>query len=80
TQRMLNVVCSYRTAGRSRNSNANTALVFDPPSNVRTAPNGSILCTVKAQSRVNTYGSTGPWYYTDACGTMGVIHSSQVRF
>ncbi|WP_071839444.1 MULTISPECIES: hypothetical protein [Microcystis] len=29
---------------------------------------------------INIYGSVGSWYYTDVCGEMGVIHSSQIKF
>jgi hypothetical protein len=78
TQNMLNIVCSYRGAGSS--ASMVTGFIFDPPSNVRVSPNGSILCSVKERTQVNIYGSTGDWYYTDACGQMGVIHSSQIRF
>lgn len=64
---------------------ARTATVFDPPSNVRESPNGVIQCsvtkrtTIKILSSVGVYHNSGVWYYTDACGKKGVIHSSQVR-
>jgi serine/threonine protein kinase, bacterial len=54
--------------------------VFDPPSNIRQSPNGSAICSISEQKLINTYGSSGEWYYTDACGAMGVIHSSQIKF
>lgn len=63
-----------------------TATVIDPPTNIRLSPNGTILCVVKQRTTVNITGSTnvsdnnGTWYYTDACGRTGVIHSSQIRF
>jgi len=63
-----------------------TATVIDPPTNIRLAPNGTVLCVVKQRTSVNILGSTGvsdnngTWYYTDACGRQGVIHSSQIRF
>jgi hypothetical protein len=76
TQSMLDVVCSYRQSGDTTRS----ALVFDPPSNVRVSPNGAVLCSIRDRTTINVYGSTGSWYYTDACGDMGVIHSSQIRF
>jgi hypothetical protein len=79
TQNMLNVVCRNARASNPA-SNATTAVVFDPPSNVRTEPGGDILCSVRSQTAINIYGSTGSWYYTDACGRMGVINSSQIRF
>lgn len=63
-----------------------TATVIDPPTNIRLSPNGTILCVVRQRATVNILGSTGvsdnngTWYYTDACGRQGVIHSSQIRF
>ena len=70
TQRMVSTVCRGL---------AELAVVFAPPSNVRTSPNGPILCTLEQAGNLNIYGSTGSWYYTDACGPFGVIHASQVR-
>ncbi len=77
TQNMLNAVCSYRGSSAS---DSTVATVFDPPSNVRVSPNGAVLCSIPNRRTINVYGSTGSWYYTDACGDMGVIHSSQIRF
>ncbi len=57
-----------------------TALVFDPPSNVRATPGGSILCSVDANTQINIYGHSGSWYETDVCGQMGVIDISQIEF
>jgi hypothetical protein len=79
TQNMLNVVCRDATASNPV-SRTRTAVVFDPPSNVRTEPGGDILCSVRSRTVINIYGSTGSWYYTDVCGGMGVIDSSQIRF
>jgi hypothetical protein len=80
TQRMLNVVCNYRASSSNSSSSSRKAFVFDPPSNVRTSPNGSILCSVRTQTTINVYDSVNSWYYTDVCGRSGVIHSSQIRF
>lgn len=85
TQNMMNFVCGNGSSSGGNNGGGtvgvtNTALVFAPPSNVRTYPNGPILCTVQTQRRINLYGSQGSWFYTDACGSMGVIHNSQLRF
>jgi hypothetical protein len=81
TQNMINAVCDRLASNdEGENPTRRTAVVFDPPSNVRTAPNGNVLCSIRQPMTVNIYGSTGEWYYTDACGTTGVIHSSQIRF
>jgi len=37
------------------------AVVFDPPSNVRSTPNGQILCSVNSTTSINTYGSSNGW-------------------
>ncbi len=80
TQRMLEVVCSYRVSNPGQTSRVGAAIVFNPPSNVRATPNGDILCSVRQRSTIDIYGSVGDWYYTNVCGSMGVIHSSQIRF
>ncbi|ERN41737.1 hypothetical protein KR51_00015840 [Rubidibacter lacunae KORDI 51-2] len=59
---------------------ASSALVYDPPSNVRLSPNGELLCTIQRVSSVNIYGSSGDWFQTDACNLPGYIHRSQLQF
>jgi hypothetical protein len=61
-------------------SPADSAIVFDPPSNVRVSPNGEILCSVKEKTTINVYGSSGSWYKTDICGSMGFIQAEQLKF
>jgi hypothetical protein len=80
TQDMLNVVCNYSSSRPNSIVHSEEAFVFEPPSNVRTSPNGSIICVVTIPSVINIYGSTNSWYYTDVCGRKGVIHSSQIQF
>jgi hypothetical protein len=72
TRKMLDRVCTYRIE---------TARVFSPPSNVRMGPNDSTICTLRAKTTITTYGrhADADWFYTDACGKLGVIHSSQIR-
>jgi hypothetical protein len=74
TQAMVDFVCHANV-----DSGVNTAVVFNPPSNVRSYPNGDIICSVGQRSTINLYGREGEWHYTDACGAMGVIHQSQIR-
>lgn len=57
-----------------------TAVVYAPPSNVRATPNGRIICSVRRVSTINIYGENNGWYVTDACGTRGYIHHSQISF
>ncbi|BAW97079.1 hypothetical protein NIES970_20250 [[Synechococcus] sp. NIES-970] len=80
TQNMLNFVCDGGTGNLGNPGAINTAFVFAPPSNVRTYPNGPILCTVRSPRTINLYGNQGDWFHTDACGSMGMIHNSQLRF
>ncbi len=80
TRNMLDRVCNHRVK---------TARVFSPPSNVRMEPDGAILCTLPRKTTITTYGqynyrrdndhNGGDWLYTDSCGKLGVIHSSQIR-
>ncbi|WP_254048016.1 zinc ribbon domain-containing protein [Synechococcus sp. BDU 130192] len=67
------------STGAGKTAPNNTASVFDPPSNVRSYPNGPIICTVKSPQTIYLYGNQGDWFYTDVCGDMGMIHSSQIR-
>lgn len=59
--------------------------VHNPPSNVRVAPDGKVLCTIAKKTKINLRGTSnikdknGEWLYTDACGKIGFIHSSQVQ-
>lgn len=62
--------------------------VFDPPSNIRKQPNGSILCkaAVKNENIVIyiipvTDKNDDSWYWTEYCGKgqWGLIHDSQIR-
>ncbi|MEL7224488.1 MAG: hypothetical protein AAGL17_06415 [Cyanobacteria bacterium J06576_12] len=70
-----------RPSARSpRPASTQTALVYDPSSNVRATPNGQILCSIDTRAYINIYGSRGDWYRTDACGEPGVIHISQIQF
>ena len=64
------------------------AFVYKPPSNVRTEPNGDVLCSIDEPTDITVYDYAGStyngsrevkWYYTDACGSMGVIAYSQFR-
>jgi hypothetical protein len=81
TQRMLSKVCSYLATGRSVQSpGPGVAIVFDPPSNVRSTPNGTIQCSVRSKQTINIYGKEGQWYLTDYCGSTGYIHEGQVQF
>ncbi len=81
TQRMLSKVCSYLASNQAGQSpGPGVAIVFDPPSNVRSTPNGAIQCSVRAKQAINIYGKEGQWYLTDYCGSMGYIHAGQVRF
>jgi hypothetical protein len=59
------------------------AIVFDPPSNVRTEPTvaSDTLCSVTTKTSIRILGSEGPWYQTDVCeGKLGYIHRSQIKF
>jgi hypothetical protein len=67
--------------------NFRTAYIIDPPSNVRATPNGRIICVIRGlNTPIRIIGYTGvrdgngAWYYTNACGGRGVIHSTQFRY
>ncbi|MBE9012921.1 protein kinase [Pseudanabaenaceae cyanobacterium LEGE 13415] len=85
TEKMLERICGAKSSQDSKPSDdsiskAGVATVFKPPSNVRVSPNGDILCSIREQRDINVYDLKGDWYTTDACGTPGVIHRSQLKF
>ena len=80
TRKMMKVVCQYSTRRQvSQSPTQQAVFVFDPPSNIRSQPNGTIICRVTQPSRIIIYSGIGKWKATDYCGTKGYIHSSQFR-
>jgi len=81
TQRMLNKVCSYLArSSASQGAAPGIAYVYTPPSNVRSSPNGGILCSVRSRQSINVFDKEGQWYTTDYCGGRGYIHEGQLKF
>ena len=90
TERMLSLVCGNAPIANQPAPAApaaspdlaypGVAIVFDPPSNVRSSPGGTFLCTVNNQRTIRVGQAQGEWYPTSACGAKGFIHRSQVRF
>jgi hypothetical protein len=79
TQNLVTIACQIRQlkekAGRGY------FVVFDPPSNVRLSPNGSVKCVIEKMEIITIsveLGLVGGWYQTEACGG-GWISESQVR-
>lgn len=80
TRNMISVVCSARHID-SEQEDTGYMLVFAPPSNVRSSPNGPVKCTLKNMQVVPVYSEPrGDWFATGACGNGGGwIHRSQIR-
>jgi hypothetical protein len=57
--------------------------VTDPPSNVRDAPNGRIICSIPERRNIYVTSELGYWYYVTISGcpgnSIGWIHRSQVK-
>lgn len=81
TENMIRLVCSARhVTDASRGQDMAYMLVFDPPSNVRSSPNGDIICSIDEISIIRVYVEPQDgWYSTQACGSGGWIHESQIR-
>lgn len=78
TNDMIRIVCQ----GSSRVSVPAPELrwfVFAPPSNVRVSPNGAVQCVIREQRNIDVLGVEGSWYITNACGSRGYIHNSQIE-
>lgn len=81
TQKMLDRVCSSKSDKAVGGSiSQRTALIFDPPSNVRISPNGEILCSIKEKTRVTINQTNGDWYNVDICASSGWIKADQLKF
>jgi hypothetical protein len=81
TRNMITRVCrGISSGGEATVSPFGAAIVFDPPSNIRSTPNGSILCSVTSRGTIPIQGREGEWYITDYCGSLGYIHQGQVKF
>ncbi len=78
TRDMMQIVCT----APSFNEGIGIGVVFDPPSNVRSSPNGSIVCTILELIAIELSGGVvgDGWLRTNFCGRSGVIHQSQVLF
>ena len=78
TRNMLSIVCS----ARHREPNAEDKgymLIFDPPSNLRSRPNGQVACTIDEMVVIPVYAEpNNGWFSTSWCGGTW-IHRSQVR-
>jgi hypothetical protein len=78
TRNMLKVVCSARHIRPMEDMGF--VLVFDPPSNVRSSPGGSVKCTLEDMQVVSIYVEPqNGWYMTNVCGERGWIHETQIR-
>lgn len=78
TRDMLQIVCT----APSFNEGIAIGVVFDPPSNVRSSPNGSIICTIQELTAIELSGGVvgDGWLRTNFCGRSGVIHQSQILY
>lgn len=78
TRNMISIVCSARHIRPMEDFG--WVLVYDPPSNVRSSPNGSVVCTIDRMVVISVYVEPqNGWYQTSACDQRGWIHESQIR-
>ena len=78
TRNLLFLACGIRRINNQL-EDAQDLLVYDPPSNVRSTPNGSVKCVIENMQIIRVVGEPrGTWYSTTACGG-GWIDQSQIR-
>jgi hypothetical protein len=78
TQNLLSLACSIRRID-DQAEDTGYLLVYDPPSNVRSAPGGGIKCVIDTMQVIKVYPELiQGGFNTDACGG-GWISQSQVR-
>jgi len=77
TRNLVSLACSISRIDDQR-EDTGYLLVYDPPSNVRSTPNGSVKCVIDTMRIIRVYSEPrNGWYQTDACD--GWISESQVR-
>ncbi len=77
TENLVRLACQIRQVVKTEEMSY--FVVFDPPSNVRSTPNGSVKCVIENMEIIKTVGEPkSAWYQTTACGG-GWISQSQVR-
>ncbi len=77
TQNLVTLACQSRFI--KENERMNHFIVYDPPSNVRSAPNGSVKCVIENMEIIQVVNEPrGTWYSTTKCGG-GWIDESQIR-
>ena len=63
-----------------------SAMIIDPPTNIRATPNGKIICVIPTRTVVGIVNTpsiadkNGVWYRTTACGGAAFGHSRQGSF
>lgn len=78
TQNLVTLACQIRLSN-NKIEGMDYAIVYDPPSNVRSSPNGSIKCVLEKMELISV--SVKPkdtWLQTKACGG-GWISETQVK-
>ena len=81
TRNLVSLACGIRRIDDQ--SEVMYLLVYDPPSNVRSSPNGAVQCVIENMQIIRIYGEPrNGWYYTDFCTNgrgRNVISESQIR-
>lgn len=78
TQNLVTLACSIRQSN-NKIEGMSYVVVYYPPSNVRSTPNGSVKCVIENMQIIRVVGEPrGTWYSTTACGG-GWIDQSQIR-
>lgn len=78
TRNLLSLACSIRQINNQA-EDTGYLLVYDPPSNVRSSPGGSVKCSIDAMTVISVYPEPrSGGFSTSQCGG-GWISQSQVR-
>ncbi len=59
---------------------ADVATTVNSGTNIKKAPNGKLLCRLSKVKVIEVLRFNNNWYSTNACGSLGVIHKSQIKF
>ena len=84
TKNLIKLACDIKKV-KNRSEGIGYFIVYDPPANLRSTPNGSIICVIDTMQLIKPYGDPqNDWYSTEAfCPDgkqkKGLIHDSQLK-
>lgn len=84
SKNLIALACDIKKV-KDKNEGIGYFIVYDPPANLRSTPNGSIICKIDTMQLIKPHGDPqNDWYSTDAIcpdgnQKKGLIHKTQLK-